>query len=224
MDEMNYKAVVFDLDGTLINSVDDLGSAVNRTLQANNLPTHELGEYNKFIGDGAEMMVKRALPEDKRDEETVKKCLKQFLDDYFENYTVHTKPYPGISSLLDALEKKNIKFAVLTNKPNAVSQKIVEELFPDRHFELVVGQKEGLARKPDPSGALLISKTLRIKPEDIVYLGDSGVDMQTAKSAGMLPVGVLWGFRDFDELKSNGADILIDKPTDILKLVEFSSV
>ncbi len=224
MDEMKYKAVVFDLDGTLVNSVDDLGSAVNRTLEANNFPTHALSEYNKFIGDGAEMMVRRALPEDKRDEETVKRCLKQFLDDYFENYTVHTKPYPGISGLLDALEKMNIRFAVLTNKPDEVSRKIVAELFPGRRFEVVVGQKEGLPRKPDPSGALLISKTLSVNPGDIVYLGDSGVDMQTARSAGMLPVGVLWGFRDFEELKNNGADILIEKPIDILEIVEFASV
>lgn len=222
MENMKYKAVIFDLDGTLINSVDDLGTSVNRVLELNNFPTHELEDYNNFIGDGAEMMVRRALPEDKRDEQTVERCLGQFLDDYFKNYCVHTRPYPGIKNLLNTLEEKSIKFAVLTNKPNEVSVKIVSELFPERHFEMVLGQKNDLPRKPDPTGALIISKIINVNPGEIVYLGDSGVDMETAKSAGMLSVGVLWGFRGYDELKNHGADLLINSPAEILDLVEFT--
>lgn len=114
-----------------------------------------------------------------------------------------------------------IKFAVLTNKPNEISKKIVSELFPERNFEMVVGQKDNLPRKPDPSGALLIAKKIDVDPSGIVYLGDSGVDMMTAKSAGMLPVGVLWRFRGIDELRQNGADLLIKSPTEILQLVNF---
>ena len=108
MQDIRYKAVIFDLDGTLINSVEDLGSAVNRTLEANGFPAHELDEYNNFIGDGAEMMIRRALPENCRDEQTVTRCLEQFLEDYFDNYSVYTKPYDGIPQLLDFLKEKNV--------------------------------------------------------------------------------------------------------------------
>lgn len=224
MNKIKYKAVIFDLDGTLINSVDDLGTSVNRVLEYNGFPVHKLEDYNRFIGDGAKMMVKRALPEDKRDEVTLAKCLDQFLKDYFQNYNVHTKPYDGIPQLLDYLAGKSVKVAVLTNKPNEVTGKIVSELFNNWSFEAVIGQMDSIPRKPDPTGAMMISKKMKVKTEEIVYLGDSGVDMETARSAGMLPVGVLWGFRDYTELKEHGAKFLINNPMEIVDIVDFASV
>jgi len=224
MTQIKYEAVIFDLDGTLINSVEDLGTSVNRVLESFGFPTHDLDEYNRFIGDGAEMMVKRALPEGKRDESTLRKCLDLFLKDYFKNYNVHTKPYDGIPQLLDYLADKSVKTAVLTNKPNEVTRKIVSEIFQKWHFEEVLGQTDNLPRKPDPTGAMMISKKINIDTEKIIYLGDSGVDMETAKSAGMLPVGVLWGFRDRSELKEHGARYLINNPMQILDIVDFVSL
>lgn len=217
---MNYKAVVFDLDGTLIDSVADLGNAVNRVLSANGFPTHELRMYRSFIGDGAEMMVRRALPEDKRENNILSNCLEQFMIDYNQNFNVDTKLYDGIPELLDYLINKGLKIAILTNKPYEITLKFVKELLSDWMFALVVGNKDNLPRKPDPSGAFLISRKLHIPTQQFVYLGDSGIDMKTATSAGMLPIGVLWGFRDRDELIESGARFLINKPLDVVDLID----
>lgn len=218
---MNYKAVVFDLDGTLIDSVADLGNAVNRVLSANGFPTHELRMYHSFIGDGAEMMVRRALPEDKRENNILSNCLEQFMIDYNQNFNVDTKLYDGIPELLDYLTNKGLKIAILTNKPYEITLKFVKELLSDWMFALVVGNKDNLPKKPDPSGAFLISRKLDIPTQQFVYLGDSGIDMKTAISAGMLPVGVLWGFRGRDELIRDGAKYLINKPLDIVDIIDF---
>lgn len=217
---MKYEAFVFDLDGTLVDSAADLGSSVNRVLEANGFPVHEICKYNNYIGDGAEMMVRRALPNENRDESTVKQCLEQFLEDYSENYSVLTKPYEGIPELLDTLTSKNLKLAVLTNKPCEISRKLVSEVLPAWYFEEVIGHKEGIPKKPDPGGALLIAKRLGIKTDKIVYLGDSGVDMKAANSAGMLPVGVLWGFRGKEELVREGALHLISTPMEICEIID----
>ncbi len=220
---MSYKAVIFDLDGTLVDSVEDLGSSVNRVLKLNRFPAHDLKDYYMMIGDGAEMMIKRALPPHYRDEETVKRCLEQFLEDYSINYKQKTVPFDGIPELLDSLQQRSIRLAVLTNKPCEISRKLVSEVLSKWKFEFVLGHKDGFPRKPDPSGAFFIAKKLNMSPEEIVYVGDSGVDMQTASSAGMLAVGVLWGLRDREELEKSGADYIIKKPSELLDLVEFSA-
>lgn len=216
---MNYGAVVFDLDGTLIDSLDDLADAVNRALGMNGFPARGVGCFRHFIGGGTENMVRRALPESGRDEETVRKCLGDFNRVYGERFNVKTRLYDGIPELLDEISARGMKKAILTNKPHGFAEKYVEHLLSDWSFEAVVGQREEIPRKPDPSGALGISRELGVSSSETVYLGDSGVDMMTAVGAGMLPVGVLWGFRTGEELRENGAKHLIESPMELFSVI-----
>lgn len=218
---MNYKAVVFDLDGTLVDSAADLGNAVNRVLAAKGFPIHEIARYHDFIGSGAEVMVKRALPEVGRDNNTVQKCLSEFLEDYHENFDVDTKLYEGIPELLDYLSAKSVILTVLTNKPDEIANKLKDSLLSSWDFKLVLGSREGLPKKPDPSGAIMLSEYIGVNASSIVYFGDSGIDMKTAVSAGMVPVGVLWGFREREELLEEGAQYIIEKPLDIVEMISF---
>ena len=218
---MKYEAVVFDLDGTLIDSAADLGNAVNRVLAAHNFPTHEIPKYRMFIGDGAQTMVTRALPEEGRDDQTIQLCLSEFLEDYYQNFDVDTVLYDGISDLLDSLSAKSIKLSILTNKPYEIAVRFLDSVLSYWKFDIVVGQKNGLPKKPDPTGAFLVSEKLKVSNEKIAYLGDSGIDMKTAVSAGMLPIGVLWGFRGREELLNSGAKYLINEPLEINDLIEF---
>jgi phosphoglycolate phosphatase len=216
---MTYKAIIFDLDGTLLNTLDDLGNAVNRVLLDMGFLPHALDEYRSFIGDGVEKLINRALPEQNRNEDTIRTCLKAFREDYHKNWNVNTRPYEGIPELLDALKEKGLKVAVLSNKPDDTTNLCVTELLPGWQFDMVLGHRDGTPHKPDPAGALEISKRLNIPPSEFLYLGDSGVDMETAIAAGMFPVGVLWGFREADELKESGARALISHPLGVLNLL-----
>jgi len=218
---MNYKAVVFDLDGTLVDSAADLGNAVNRVLSSHGYPIHEIPRYQDFIGSGAEIMVKRALPEDSRGEETVKICLEQFLKDYHENFDVDTVLYEGIPELLDHLSEKSIILTLLTNKPEGITLKLSESLLSKWDFQVIMGSREGLPKKPDPTGAVLLLEKIETPGSQTVYFGDSGIDMKTAVSADMVPVGVLWGFRGKEELQNDGAKYIIEKPLDILEIMQF---
>ncbi len=218
---MSYGAVVFDLDGTLIDSLEDLADAVNKALGINGFPTRATECYKYFIGKGPKVMVSRALPEDKKDDDAVvEKCLDDFNDIYSGAFNMKTTLYNGIPDLLDEISKRGLKKAILTNKPHVFTEKYVEHLLADWNFEIVIGQRDEIPRKPDPSGALRISKELEIPSSQIVYLGDSGVDMLTAVGAGMLPVGVLWGFRTGDELRENGARHLIRTPMELLSIID----
>jgi len=216
---MTYKAIIFDLDGTLLNTLDDLGNAMNRVLSGMGFPTHTIDEYRSFIGDGVEKLIKRALPEKNRNEITVHTCIEAFLEDYHKNWNVNTRPYEGIPALLDALKEQGLKAAVLSNKPDDTTNLCVNELLPRWRFDAVLGHRDGNPHKPDPAGALEISMRLNIPPEEFLYLGDSGVDMETATAAGMFPVGVLWGFRDAEELRKSGAQALISHPLEALNLL-----
>ena len=216
---MTYKAIIFDLDGTMLNTLDDLGNAMNRVLSDMGLPTHAIDDYRSFIGDGVEKLIKRALPVKNRDEVTIRTCIEAFLEDYHKNWNVNTRPYEGIPALLDALKERGLNIAVLSNKPHDTTNLCVTELLPMWRFDVVLGHRDGIPHKPDPSGALEISKRLNIQPEEFLYLGDSGVDMETAIAAGMFPVGVLWGFRGAEELEERGAQVLISHPLDVLNLL-----
>lgn len=218
---MNYKAVVFDLDGTLVDSAADLGNAVNRALEARGFPVHDISRYQDFIGSGAEMMVKRALPEDKRDETILKECLGEFMNDYNENFDVDTVLYDGIPELLDHLSEKSIILTLLTNKPEQITLKLNESLLSNWDFKVVMGSRVGIPKKPDPTGAKLLLERIGIPGNQTVYFGDSGIDMKTAVSSGMVPVGVLWGFRDREELEASGAKYIIKQPLDILEMIDF---
>ncbi len=216
---MKFKGVIFDLDGTLVNSLEDLADSMNIVLQNNNFPTHELQAYRYFIGNGLRNLVRKTLPEEHKDEATVTQCLSSMIETYRNNCINKTRPYQGIAELLNELASRNIKLSVFSNKADELTQKIVPSLLPNWKFEEIVGLTTEANKKPSPIGALQISKKLAIQPEEILYVGDSGVDMQTANNAGMYAVGALWGFRPKEELTSNGAQYLLTHPLDLIQLL-----
>lgn len=216
---MAYQAVLFDVDGTLLDTLADLGNAMNRVLAARGFPTHPLDAYRYFVGEGARLLVTRTLPENRRDAATIDACLAAFQADYDQNWRVETKPYPGVTDLLDALTARGLKLAVLSNKPHKFTQRCVRELLPRWTFDPVFGLRETVPRKPDPAGAFEIAAHLNIPPANFLYLGDTATDMQTARAAGMFPVGALWGFRPAQELEESGAQALIKEPEELLGLL-----
>lgn len=216
---MPYKAILFDVDGTLLNTLEDLSDAVNRVLAGKGFPTHKLEAYRYFIGDGSAMLITRALPEEKRNDDTIRSCIEMFIEDYGRNWNVRTKPYDGVTEMLDALMARGLKIAALSNKPHEFTKRCVNDLLPNWTFEVVLGYRDAVPLKPDPASALEVAKRLNIPPVDFLFLGDSAVDMKTAIAAGMYPVGVLWGFRPIEELQENGAQALIERPLEILNLL-----
>ncbi len=219
---MSVKAILFDLDGTLLDTLVDIADSANSTLARYGLPTHSVDAYRYFIGDGVNMLISRALPNEKRDSDIMAKCVKGFREYYSRNWNVKTRPYDGVPELLDALAAKQIKMAILSNKPDDFTKRCVSELLPNHHFEMILGQRDAIPMKPDPVGALQIADNLGIAPSQFLYLGDSAIDMDTAVRAGMFPVGALWGFRPLKELQKHGAQALIDRPMDLLGLVDDS--
>jgi len=215
---MKFKAVIFDLDGTLVDSLHDLADSLNIVLKNYNFPTHSYENHQSFIGSGIRSLVERALPINHRDEKQIDSCYHSMLEVYSDSCTNKTKPYDGIIALLDNLVSRNIKICVLSNKADEFTKKITHTLFPN-YFDPVLGLKIEAHKKPNPFGAVEISKTLGIKPEEIIYVGDTGIDMQTGTNANMFPVGVLWGFRPKDELIENGAKFILKNPLDLIEIL-----
>lgn len=213
-----FKAVVFDLDGTLLDTIDDLGNSMNSVLESMGFPQHTIPEYKKLIGRGLRNLVAGALPWESQDEITIDECLDKMFHEYGKRWGDKTLPYEGIPELLDALSRNKIRKAILSNKEHSLTLRVVEKFLCRWTFEAVFGERSGIPRKPDPASAFEIIKILGIPGEEIVYLGDSGSDMETAVRAGMYPVGALWGFRDADELTEHGAELLIQSPAELLKL------
>jgi len=214
---MMKKAVLFDLDGTLLDTLEDLCDSVNRVLASRGYPVHPLDAYRYYVGDGAATLFRRVLPEGKNSDEMVQKCLLDFREDYGRSWNVKTKPYPGIEELLDALTGGGIRMTVFSNKPHETTKKCVDGILPRWRFEPVLGQREEVPKKPDPAGALEITRILGLQPSDFLYLGDTGTDMRTATAAGMFPLGALWGFRTEEELIETGARALIREPMELLQ-------
>lgn len=210
-------SIIFDLDGTLIDSLKDIAICANEVLKELNYPTHTVEKYKDFVGDGARILVKNALPE--VNEEELEIALKRFIDVYELNIHNHTKPYDGIYDLLKKLEKENFLMGILSNKPHAFTLKYAQALFGDFNFREVHGQKEHIPKKPDPIGAINIAKSFDIPCEQIFYVGDTATDMKTAKNAGMIAIGVLWGFRGKDELLENGADHIVENPATLWEVI-----
>ena len=208
--------MIFDLVGTLLDTLEDLATAANAALQRFGFPAHPIEAYRQFVGDGSPVLIQRALPRERQDPETHRRCLEAFLEIYARNWDIRTRPYDGIPELLDALSAENVKMAILSNKPHAMALETVAKLLPHWHFEPLLGHRENVLRKPDPAGALEIARHLKLSPSDFIFLGDSGVDIKTARAAGMLAAGALWGFRSKEELQKAGADTLIDHPRQIL--------
>jgi phosphoglycolate phosphatase len=216
---MKFNAVLFDLDGTLLDTLEDLADSMNNVLNRFGFPGHAVEAYKYFVGDGMENLARRALPENHRDEATVARCVAAMREEYGTRWAEKTHPYQGIPELLDALTARGIKMAVLSNKPDDFTKVIVTRLLPHWRFELVVGARPSMPKKPDPAAAVELAERLGIPPRGFLYLGDTNTDMQTAGAAGMYPVGVLWGFRTADELTASGAKVLIEHPTDLLELL-----
>lgn len=217
---MKYEAVLFDLDGTLIDTVDDIGDAANRVLSNRGFPIHPISTYYQFIGEGVKVLFTRALPQEKRNEDLINTCLKEFIEDYRRNYDVKSKFYDGIPEMLNALNVRGLKLAILSNKPDPLTKDCVTSLLSNWDFDVVFGQRDSVPRKPNPQAALEIAEKLSISPSDFLYLGDTAIDMKTAVSAGMFPVGAAWGFRPVKELKENGARVIIEKPIQLLDLIK----
>jgi phosphoglycolate phosphatase len=217
---MIYKGIIFDLDGTLADTLADIANSMNRVLYERGYPAHPAEEYKYLIGRGLENLVTTSLPQESRLPQVITACLASLVKDYRDNCLVKTRLYPGIESLLFRLQDMGLKLAVFSNKADDLTQIIVQSLMPGIRFGKIVGARPDYPKKPDPSGARLISDYLEIIPEQMVYLGDSDVDMLTARGAGMLAVGVLWGFRTKEELLLNGADHLLSDPSELLALLK----
>jgi phosphoglycolate phosphatase len=220
---MDCRAILFDLDGTLLDTLEDLAHAGNRTLEHFGFPTHAVKRYRYLIGEGVEVLFLKALPPKHRGRDVVARCVERFREIYAQTWNVHTKPYEGIPELLDALAARRLKTAVLSNKPDEFTKRCVDEYFGQGRFQAVLGQREGVVRKPDPAGALEIAQRLGVPPECFVYLGDTAVDMQTARSAGMVPVGALWGFRPLEELREGGARAVVRQPMELIGVLDGSA-
>jgi phosphoglycolate phosphatase len=216
---MRYRAVLFDFDGTLLDTLRDLAESVNSVLSRSGFPEHSLEAYRHFVGEGIEELARRVLPEGHRDEATITKTLTDVRQEYRQRWPNHTRPYEGIPELLDALTARRVKMAIVTNKPDDSTRTMAARLLPRWKFDVIVGATTEMPRKPDPKGALEAARRLRLSPEAILYVGDSDIDMKTANAAGMYAVGVLWGFRSADELIKNGAKVLIRKPLELLELL-----
>jgi phosphoglycolate phosphatase len=216
---MTYQAVLFDLDGTLLDTLQDLADSMNAALISLGFPTHETESYKYLVGDGVDTLARRVLPEDQYTPVTAEECIRRMREEYDERWLHHTCPYDGIPELLDGLTQRRIRMAILSNKPHNFTVPMIETLLPSWRFEVILGAKADVPKKPDPTAALQISNQMKIPPAEFLYLGDTNTDMKTAVAAGMFPVGVLWGFRTADELLENGAQALIEKPLDVLDLL-----
>ena len=216
-----HKCVLFDLDGTLVDSLADLADSMNRVLALQGLPSHPVQAYRYFVGDGIVTLVQRALPPaEAQQPDFVQDCAKKMRQEYALHWADTTRPYPGIAELLDTLASRGIEMAILSNKPDGLTQEVVRKLLPDWHFAAVAGARDTIARKPNPAGALRIATLLQREPVDFLYLGDTNTDMQTARAARMFAIGALWGFRTADELKENGAQALLSVPLELCALLD----
>lgn len=207
-------ALIFDLDGTLADTLDDITDALNRVLAARGFDTHTPAACRRMIGAGSLELVRAALPAHARGR--APELLEAFRGDYFEHLLVRSAPYPGIPALLDALSSRGLPICVLSNKLHEPTRRMTAALFPATSFVEVVGERPDRPRKPDPGVALELAARMRVAPERCGFVGDSGIDMRTARAAGMPAFGVTWGFREREELLAAGADNLIERPDQLL--------
>ena len=210
------KLVIFDLDGTLLNTISDLGAACNHVLESNGYPTHPLDAYRWFVGRGIRNLVISALAPNVLPDEAVDRLLAQFKTYYIAHKTDLTRPYEGINELLHTLRRMGIRLAVASNKFQTGTEELVRHYWGDELFDVVLGQREGIPIKPDPQIVYDILAATGMTASDCLYLGDTGIDMQTAAHAGIESIGVAWGFRSKEELEAAGACHLIDQPAETI--------
>ena len=212
------KTVIFDLDGTLLDSIEDIASSMNKVLESLQLPIHKIEDYKHFVGGGVDILVDNTLSNQSK--EIKDEVIKRFKIEYDGKLHSKTLPYDGIYELLDELKKLDINLAVLSNKPHEFTVSYVNHFFKNYNFKEIHGQKKDVPKKPDPKAALDIVKCLDSSCENTYFIGDTKIDMQTAKSANMTAIGVLWGFRDEKELRDFGADFIVSNPLEILKILQ----
>lgn len=210
------KLVIFDLDGTLLNTIADLGDACNYALRTMGYSEHALATYNYMVGNGVRKLIERAEPD--ADPDTIERLLELFREYYDEHATDHTAPYPGIPELLAELNANGVAMAVATNKYQAAVDRIISHFFPDIPFVAMLGQTEDRPVKPDPSIVFAILNKYPTPKADVLFVGDSAVDIETARRACVESVGVTWGFRPVSELRGAYADHIVSDPAEILRL------
>ena len=212
--------VIFDLDGTLLDTVADLAGATNQALARCGYPTHPVEAYYQFVGNGINKLFARALPAEHSTEEEVMRIRALFVPYYNEHNADCSRPYPGVVELLVALQKRGVKLAVASNKYHEATLKLVRHFFPDIRFASIYGQREGVPIKPAPDVVYDILRDTGVAPEQVLYVGDSGVDMLTASNAGVESVGVSWGFRSIEELREHGAAHVVHEASTIERLLD----
>jgi phosphoglycolate phosphatase len=212
-----YSAVIFDMDGTLLDTLEDLGDCMNRVLERAGYQTHPIEAYKYFVGDGMTNLIKRVLPEKGRTQSTVQRLQEQMEAEYGAHWAEKTDLYPGIGTLLDELVRRNLRRAILSNKPHEFTTVMADHYFSRWRFDPVFGARKGIPSKPDTAAALEICRRWNIEPGDVLYAGDTNTDMQTARGGGMFALGVLWGFRTRRELEENGAQSVIEEPQRMLE-------
>jgi len=217
---LKIKGIIFDFDGTLLDSITDIAIACNNVLEANGLPIHAIEKYVDFIGNGARRIVQLALPgEWTENETTVDFFLEKFKKAYNDNLVVHSKLFDGISEMLSFLNNKGIPIAINTNKPHEQTLLIAEKLLSDHKFEVIFGQKDETPRKPDPAGALMIAETLGFSPSEMLYVGDSDVDVKTALAAKMKILGVEWGYCPKQKMIDAGAKEFVSSAQELKNMM-----
>ena len=210
-----FKGIIFDLDGTLLDSLEDIADSMNLVLKRAGFPTHPVEAYKYFIGDGMDVLVERALPRENVDPPVVAKYLTAMQKVYSEQWAVKTHPYPGIANLLKQCAAIGLKMGILSNKPDDATLATVNHFLRPELFASIHGARPNIPKKPHPQGAELMAGQMGVAPAECIFLGDMPVDMQTAREAGMYPVGALWGMRTARELSVGGAGMLAVTPADL---------
>ena len=213
-----YKGIIFDLDGTLLDTIDDLADSANLALSSQGFPGFTVDEYKLKIGKGFRNLVESTLPAG-ADKDIGERVLAAFVETYDKKYMDKTQPYEGIAGMLKQLSEMGLKIAVNSNKRTSYSNILIKSFFSDIPFVEIYGEREGIPKKPDPAAALEIAKLMELAPEQVVFCGDSQTDIQTGVNAGMDTIGVLWGFRDYEELESNGATYIVKTPEEITAIM-----
>lgn len=213
-----YKGIIFDLDGTLLDTIEDISDSVNQVLSQYNYPIHSYDDYKLKVGNGFKNLIENSFPEG-TDEQTILRGLEVFIEIYDRNYKNKSHPYDGIPEILDELTKKGIKIGINSNKRNDYTNQLVDKFFKNIPFVKVYGERKEVPKKPDPTTALEIADSMGLKHQEILYIGDSKTDILTAKNAGMDSVGVLWGFRSYEELTKYNASYTVKSPYNILDIV-----
>lgn len=216
---MNNKLVIFDLDGTLLNTIGDLAAGCDQMLRMRNLPTHTFEDYCSFVGNGIMRLVERALPEELRTPEYVAAARKDFVTYYIDHIDRYTHPYEGIVELVEELQRKGVKLAVASNKFQAGTDKLIKKFFPTTDFVMICGNREGVPLKPDTALVDLIIDTAGVERERCIMVGDSAVDILTAERAGIHSVGVSWGFRSLSELQEAGAEYIANSVAELRNIL-----